>query len=236
MKNATKHAAKLRALVKSAVAADHPDRPEPSDGVRALVLGALAADAPHDFAEETLRRLEAHFVDLNELRVATELEMSDLLTTPDGTRYPRIAQRADHMQPPLHGIFDKEQALKLDRVGQLERPALRKFFHELPGMTPFVEAFTLLVGFGLPAFPTDDWALAVLEADEAIEPGTTHAECAAFVEATVSKADDLWALHCYVRAAAVEQGLLDEPAEEADGDEDDDRPKRAAKKAAKSKR
>ena len=41
--------------------------------------GAMSYDVPDTKADEAMKRIDKEFVDLNELRVATELEIQELL-------------------------------------------------------------------------------------------------------------------------------------------------------------
>jgi len=86
MKNATKHAEELRSLMKRLVKEHKPEPKQPKDALQALVRAAMSFDMPDAKADEAMRHIEREFVDLNELRVATDLEIQELL----GTRYPAI--------------------------------------------------------------------------------------------------------------------------------------------------
>jgi hypothetical protein len=104
-----------------------------------------------------MRAIEKEFVDLNELRVATDLEIQELL----GVRYPddRAPRRDDHAS--LNNIFEREHTLSLDRLKTISKRDARQFLRELPDIHPFVEAYVMLFGFDGHAFPADDrsWTL-----------------------------------------------------------------------------
>jgi len=57
------------------------------DALPALVRGAKTYDVADSKADDAIKAIEREFVDLNELRVATDLEIQELL----GTRYPQLA-------------------------------------------------------------------------------------------------------------------------------------------------
>ena len=65
-------------------------RQPPLDPLKALVRGAMSFDVPDARADEAMAVIDREFVDLNELRVATELEVQELL----GNKYPAIERRA----------------------------------------------------------------------------------------------------------------------------------------------
>ena len=79
MKNATKHAEELRSLLKRLLKEHKPEPMVPRDPLRALVHAAMSFDVSDARAEEAMRAIEKEFVDLNELRVATDLEIQELL-------------------------------------------------------------------------------------------------------------------------------------------------------------
>ena len=77
MKNATKHAETLRSLFKSLLKEGKPQPMHKLDPLKALVRGAMSYDMPDARADEAMRAIDREFVDLNELRVATDLEIQE---------------------------------------------------------------------------------------------------------------------------------------------------------------
>jgi endonuclease III len=195
MKNATKHADTLKSFVKKQLkqAGEIPAL-EPVDPLRALVRGCLAADTVDGRADDAMKTIDREFVDLNDLRVATELECIDII----GPRYPGIDDRVPRMIQCLNGIFAREHTLSLDRLRTLPRREARQFLRELPGMTPFVDGYTALFGLEIPAFPVDDSILATLKDDGVVEDDATAEETQKFVEHQL-KDDDCYKLFYALR-------------------------------------
>ena len=136
MKNATKHADTLKSLSKR-LHKEHKAPPRPSlDPVQALVRGAMSYDVPDAKVDEIMAHIEREFVDLNELRVATDLEIQELL----GARYPQIEKRVGMITLALNMIFEKEHTLNLNRLKEISRRDARQFLRDLPEMHPFFEA------------------------------------------------------------------------------------------------
>src|SRR5215210_2880310 len=142
---------------------------EAQDPLRALVRAAMSFDMPDAKADEAMRHIEREFVDLNELRVATDLEIQELL----GTRYPAIERRVAMITQSLNNIFEREHTLSLDRLKTISKRDARQFLRELPEIHPFVEAYVMLFGFDGHAFPLDDEMLAYLKEEEILEEGMT---------------------------------------------------------------
>src|SRR5688572_1327630 len=104
MKNATKHAEELRSLLRRLLREYKPAPKEPQEPLKALVRAAMSFDMPDAKADEAMRLIDREFVDLNELRVATDLEIQELL----GVRYPAIEKRVAMITQSLNNIFERE--------------------------------------------------------------------------------------------------------------------------------
>jgi endonuclease III len=201
MKNATKHADNLKSLYKKLLKEGKPEAKQTMEPLRAMVMGTLSADCPDSRAAEAMKVIDKVFVDINELRVATELEVVDLI----GPRYPGIEQRALVFREMLNAIFEKEHTLNLERIKTLGRKEARAFLRELPEMTPFIEGYTTLFGLDEPAVPLDDSMLTILRDADIVEEQTTLDEAQKFVEAQV-KGDECYDFYTVLRRHALKKG------------------------------
>src|SRR4051812_41361879 len=201
MKNATKHAEELRSLMKRLLKEHKPEPKQPQDPLRALVRAAMSFDMPDAKADEAMRHIEREFVDLNELRVATDLEIQELL----GTRYPAIEKRVEMITRSLNNIFEREHTLTLDRLKTVSKRDARQFLRELPEIHPFVEAYVMLFGFDGHAFPTDDETLDFLKGHGIVEDSTSLDECQRFVEHHL-KAEECYDFFACLRAGGLDGG------------------------------
>jgi endonuclease III len=178
MKNPSKHSDALRSLQRQLVRQFKPDPIEPIEPLKALVRGAMSFDVSDSKADEAMKAIDREFVDLNELRVATELEVQELL----GVRYPQIERRVAMITQALNDIFEREHTLSLDRLKGVSRREARTFLRELPDIHPFVEAFVMLFAFDGHAVPIDDEILSMLRDEDVVEEQTTVEEAQKFVE------------------------------------------------------
>jgi endonuclease III len=199
MKNPSKHADALRALQRSLLKQFKPQPLVPLEPLKALVRGAMSYDVSDTKADDAMRALDKEFVDLNELRVATDLEIQELL----GVRYPQIERRVAMITQGLNDIFEREHTLSLDRLKTVSRRDARQFLRELPDIHPFVEAFVLVTAFDGHAFPIDEETLAMLRDEEVVESDTTLEDAQKFVEHHL-KTGDAWDFFSAVRNAAFE--------------------------------
>jgi endonuclease III len=198
MKNATKHADQLKSLLKRLMREEKvPAKPE-IDPLHALVRGAMTFDVTDARADEAMRAIDREFVDLNELRVATDLEIQEML----GQRYPLIERRVQMITQSLNNIFEREHTLSLDRLKTLPKKDARQFLRELPEVHPFVEAYVMLFSLDAPCVPVDDDMLAALREADAIEPDATLEDAQKFVEHNVKAEEAYEAYACLRRASA----------------------------------
>jgi endonuclease III len=200
MKNATKHADALRSLMRQLVKEYKPAPKQEMEPLKALVRAAMSYDVSDVKADEAMRAIEKEFVDLNELRVATDLEIQELL----GVRYPGIERRVAMITHALNNIFEREHTLNLDRLKTISRRDARQFLREMPGIHPAVEAYVMLYAFDGHCFPMDDEILGYLREEEVIDEETSLEEAQRFVEHNL-KAEECHDFFCAIRAAVFEE-------------------------------
>jgi len=201
MKNATKHAEALKSLAKKLIKEHKPGEKPEMAPLMALVRGAMSSDVSDSRAEEIMKAIDKEFVDLNELRVATDLEIQELL----GARYPGIERRVAMVTQALNNIFEREHTLSLDRLKTISRRDARQFLRELPDIHPFVEAYVMLFALDGHAVPIDDKMLAFLQEEEIIEENMNNDDAQRFVEHHL-KADDCFAFYAALRKASADGG------------------------------
>jgi len=200
MKNATKHAEELKSLCRKLIREHKPPSEKPNiEPLWALVRGAMCYDVPDSRVDEAIKVIQREFVDLNELRVATELEVQDLL----GQRYPQIEDRVKLITAALNAIFEKEHTLSLDRLKTVSRRDAREFLRGLPEMKPFVEAYVMLMAFDGHACPIDNLMLAGLTDEEILEEETNAEDAQKFVEHHL-KAEEMYPFFLSLRSSVVD--------------------------------
>jgi endonuclease III len=199
MKTATKRTDELKAVIRKATREHKPGEYEPTEPLIALIKGVLSYDVTDDKAAEAWAAIDKEFVDPNELRVATELELQDLI----GSRYPAVEERAALLVGTLNAIFEREHTLNLDRLKETKKTETRQFLRDLPGMTPFVEAYTYLFGYsGTGAVPVDQTMTDYLIEQEVFEENAAPEEVQKFIEHHV-KADEAYDAFAALRLAAL---------------------------------
>src|SRR3954453_8563041 len=201
MKNATKYADRLRSLLRHLVKHHKPAPKHSAEPLKALVRAAMSYDVPDSKADDAVKSIEKEFVDLNELRVATDLEIQELL----GVRYPDIERRVAMITGALNNIFEREHTLNLERLKTISRRDARQFLRELPEIHPFVEGYVMLYGFDGHAFPIDDEFLEYLHDQEIVEDGATLDDAQRFLEHQL-KAEECHDLFLALRKVVSDEG------------------------------
>jgi endonuclease III len=193
MKNATKYADSLRSLFKHLVKEHKPSPKHPAEPLKAIVRAAMSYNVSDAKADEAIKSIEKEFVDLNELRVATDLEIQELL----GVRYPDIERRVAMITQALNNIFEREHTMSLNRLKEISRREARQFLRDLPDIHPFVEAYVMLYSFDGHCFPIDDAMLETLRDEDVVEESTNLEDAQKFVEHHLKDAECyelFWAL------------------------------------------
>ncbi len=197
MKNATKYAEILRGLLRSFAKEGKPPPPEKMDPLRALVKGAMSYGVSDSRADEAMKHIDREFVNINELRVATELEVQEML----GVRYPEIEQRVQLITHCLNAIFENEHTLSLDRLRTISKRDARQYLRQLPDINPFVEAYVMLFAFEIPAIPLDVEMLAYLREEGMFDEKATLEDAQRFLESNV-KTEEFHDFYVGLRRAA----------------------------------
>ena len=198
MKNSAKHAEGLKQLHKRLLREGKPEPRLPLEPLDALVRGAMSYDVTDGRADDVIKAIAREFVDLNELRVSTDLEIQELL----GARYPAIEERVGLITLCLNDIFEREHTMSLDRLKTVSKRDARQFLRELPGMQPFVEAYVMLMAFDGNAFPMDREMLDFLREEGVVDEEATVEEAQKFVENHV-KGEDIYDFYVVLRRAAL---------------------------------
>jgi hypothetical protein len=197
MKNTTKHAEQLRTTFRRLLRDVQPTPLVKLDALKSLVRGAMSYDVSDNRADEAVRLLEREFVDLNELRVATDLEIAELL----GVRYPNIELRVELITRALNTIFEKEHTLSLERMNSLSKRDVRQFLRGLPEMNPFVEAYVMLFSFDGHSVPVDQLMFDYLLEEGIVDEKMSITDAQKFLEHHL-KAEECYDFYVSIRRAA----------------------------------
>ena len=205
MKNATACGKALAALLKKLPKGTSPPWSEPDDPVEILVQSFLLMDASTDKAEAGFKRLHDRVVDFNDLRVSMAEEIVDFI----GPRYPRALERCQRLRAALRSIYLREHSVTLAELKSAGKRDVKKYIESLDGMTPYVSARVMLLGFGTHAIPVDeqlrDHLIAAGAADESVSVADLSAWLARQIKATEG-VDAHYALQAWSEKKAAASG------------------------------
>lgn len=212
MKNAAKLAPLLKALPKK-LAKKHPpskfyddEVAETKDPLKSLLLGALRYELPEKAARAALKRLDDTFVDANDLRVATELEVADVLA--EEMDEPTAHRKAILIRMLLSSIFDTVGRLSLDTVGGQSRREIRPALKKALGVdemddayyveAAYAESHIALFAFDFGVLPIDTPTHEQLVANKVIAAEADVADASKFCELNL-KVEDCRSLFASLR-------------------------------------
>ena len=142
---------------------------EPNDPLAILLTNYLLWESSPALAEEALARLSRVVVDVNELRVMLEGEVTEAI----GDKYPFVEERARRLRATFNDVFRRQHRTSLDHLRNASRKDQRAYIEGLAEIPPFVAGRTLSVAFDLPAPFIDDTTMELLHQQDVVEPTAT---------------------------------------------------------------
>jgi endonuclease-3 len=186
MKNGTAYAARLKkayAKQKKAVGKIEPvDNDEP---MRRLAIGILGIANGDEFAERLVNRLTSNVVSWNELRVSSPMEAQRAA----GDTAVSHAPQYEALIRALQAVFDRENAMSLDRLKTMGLREARAFLESLDGVDAYAVASVVQWSLGGHAIPVCDRLLDALRQADLVHPEADRAEVQAFLERHVPAAE-----------------------------------------------
>jgi hypothetical protein len=183
MNDSRKHAKALSKLYRE-LKKKHPKATPPrfDRTTEALVYGIISEGVDSPKAKSIHKGIRAHFVDLNDLRVARQEEICEIL----GGNQADAAQTAKMLTDVLNAIFQKYDQLSLEELVELGKRQGRK---ELEAITPasrFAINYCVLTGLGGHAIPLTVKMIEYLKANGIVDPEASEDDIQGFIERQVS--------------------------------------------------
>lgn len=175
---------------------------EPLD---AVVVALISEHCTDEDARKIYKRMQSHFVDLNDLRVSRNEEILEVIN--DHTETAQTAAQA--VTRILNQVYDRYDTMSLAVLKNMGKRQGRKELEELNGMSRFAVDYCFVTALGGHAVPLTESMKSLLGREELIHPEATEDEIHGFLERQIPAADG-WAFYCLLRAAA--EGTLKEQA------------------------
>lgn len=160
-----------------------PFTPDPNRSVlEHLLLGCCLENAGYQAAEAALAALTHEFFDLNEVRVSTVRELSEVISG-----LPEPAAAAGRVKRVLQCVFEGSYAFDLEEVRKLNLgPAIERL-QKVDGATPFAVAYVVQSALGGHSIPIDGGTMSVLRILDFVSEDDAAAGAVPGLERAISK-------------------------------------------------
>ncbi len=155
------------------------------DPAYALVYAIVSERTRASTAKTILRRLERHFVDLNDLRVSRTEEILEVL----GSSSQDYRKTASVLIQVLNSIYNRYNMVSLTPLTEVGKREARKQLEKLDGLSSFAINYCVLVALGGHAIPLTDKMIGYLRAGELVHPDSTDDEIVGFLERQITAAN-----------------------------------------------
>lgn len=186
MKQGTLYAGRLKkAYAKFHQQTPAPETPAPTEPLHQLAIAVFAVSSGEGHAAKIVDSLLSNMAGWNEVRVSRPAEINKAMgNAVTGTLEP--CQRLVSM---LESVYERENALSLDRLKQMGQREARHYLDSLGGVDEYGVASVALWSLGGHGIPVSDGLLKELRAAGLVHPDATRAEVQTFLERHVSAAD-----------------------------------------------
>lgn len=160
-------------------------KPVHQDPIEAIVFAVLCEKSPESCARAALKKIQSHFVDFNDLRVARAEEIAEVISS-DIEESEQCAVRLTSL---LNSIFQKYDCLSSEDFTSAGKKGTREILEKLNGMTSFVCSYIMLTVCDAHAFPLTEKMIQYLKAYNVIDPALENEQAAAFIEKQIPAAN-----------------------------------------------
>ncbi|MBW8036024.1 MAG: hypothetical protein FVQ79_10430 [Planctomycetes bacterium] len=198
MKDSTKYAKKLTVLLKT-LKKEHSEIniPTYSDPVESVIFAVLAEHLKSSTVRTTVRKMQKHFVDYNDVRVARTEEMLDVL----GGETSELRGVAHTLSKLLNSVFTKFNTVSLMALTEMGKRPGRKELENMEGITPFIVSYCFLTSLKGHAIPVNKKMVEYLRGLELVHPRANPHGIEGFLERQIS-ASNAYEYYTLIRDAA----------------------------------
>lgn len=155
------------------------------DPAYALVYAIVSERTRASTAKTILRRIERHFVDLNDLRVSRTEEVLEVL----GSRGEDSRKTASVLTQVLNSIYNRYNMVSLAQILEVGKRQGRKQLEKLDGLSSFAINYCFLMALGGHSIPLTEKMIGYLRAGELVHPDATDDEIVGFLERQITAAN-----------------------------------------------
>jgi len=158
------------------------DFDDPAD---ALVYAIVSERIRASTARTITRKMEKHFVDLNDLRVSRTEEVLEML----GPSGPDSRATASVLTQVLNSIYNKYNMVSLAGLKEVGKRQARKQIEKLDGLSRFAVNYCFLAALRGHCIPLTQKMIDYLRAGEFVHPASTEDDIEGFLERQITAAN-----------------------------------------------
>ena len=147
-----------------------------------MLYACCLEGAQYDLADEAFAKLTESYYDWNEVRVTAVKELAEVMNC-----LPDADEASVRLKRTLHSLFETYYSFDIDQLKKQNLGKTIKEFEKLPGVSPFVIAYTTQNSLGGHAIPLGKGAYMTLIAIGAISPEEAAARRAPGLERAIPK-------------------------------------------------
>jgi endonuclease III len=174
---------KLFGVLKKGI--EKPKKAAYEDLIEAMVFAALCQDSTESAAKNAMKKIQAHFVDFNDLRVARMEEIIGVI----GSDMPNAEKAASNAVAMLNAVFQKHDSLIAENIVGTGKKGVKEALEKISGLTDFVKNFVYLTFVNIHAVPLTDKMFEYLKTYELVDPQWDNKQISAFIEKQVSASE-----------------------------------------------
>ncbi len=174
--------------------AEKPKKPDYQDAVEAIIFAALCQNSTESAAKAAMKKIQSHFVDNNDLRVARIDEIIEAA----GGDIAEISKTATTIISLLNAMFQKYDSLAPEDFNGTGKKNMREILEKFNGMTPFICDYVMLTALNAHCVPLTDKMIEYLKTYELVDPQWDNAQIISFVEKQIP-ACDAYAFYALIR-------------------------------------
>jgi endonuclease III len=162
--------------------------------VEALIFAVLCENSTESAAKAALKKIQSHFVDFNDLRVARPEEAAEVI----GTDIEEPEKYAARLNLLLNAVFQKYDCLKLEDFISGGKKGAKEILEKFNGMSGFVCNYCLMTVVDAHTIPLTEKMIQYLKTYNVVEPTLDNEQIAAFIERQIPAANG-YAFYALVR-------------------------------------
>ncbi len=185
MKDSKKYAQKISKLYKSLKTNSKIGTRSFDDPVEAVVYAIVSENMDWTETKSMIRKMNRHFIDLNDLRVSREEEIMDVLGYTDA----RTLKTASTIRQVLNAILVKHNVVSLNKLKEIGKRQAKKELEEIAGLSSFAANYCFLTSLGGHAVPLTDDMIEYLKDTDLVHPKSKNSDIEGFLERQISAAN-----------------------------------------------